>query len=325
MTVDTSMSEIAPARRWRKLPGSAAPHRGRQGPWLAAAAGNIVVSILILLGICITVAPFLLSLYLALLPYTASILPYRLNPAEWTHANFVAAWTTAHVAEYGLNSLFYAVTNALLTTLLATTAGYVFERMHFPFKNGLWYLILAGMMVPGMVTLAPRLALMIHFPLVGGNNILGVGGKGFYDSWLGVILPSIVSPTSTFLMRQFFQSLPNELEDAARVDGSSEIGIFVRIMLPLATPGVVTTFMLQFQGAWNELLWPQMITVSQSMRTLAVGLTYLSQVIGYGASAAGIPMNYAQAGAIMMALPIIVLFIVGQRWFVRGIALTGLK
>jgi multiple sugar transport system permease protein len=319
------MGELAPTRRWRLLPGSAAPRRARHGSWLADAAGKVLVWILIVVGICITVAPFLLSLYLALLPYTASILPYRLNPAEWTPANFQAAWTTAHVAEYGLNSLIYASIVGLLTTLLATTAGYVFERMHFPFKNALWYLVLAGMMVPGMVTLAPRLALMIHFPLVGGNNILGIGGKGFYDSWLGMILPGIMSPTSTFLMRQFFQSLPSELEDAARVDGSSEIGIFVRIMLPLATPGVVTTFMFQFQGGWNELLWPQMITVSQSMRTLSVGLTYLSQVIGYGASAAGIPMNYAQAGAIIMALPIIVLFIVGQRWFVRGIALTGLK
>ena len=167
----------------------------------------------------------------------------------------------------------------------------------------------------------------VRWPLVGGNDITGRGGAGLYDTWWGMLLPGLMSTSSSLLMRQFFQTLPSELEDAARVDGASEWRSYWKIMLPMALPGVVTTFMLQFMGAWNELAWPQMIITSSSMRTLAVGLAYISQVVAYGqfGAAEHIPMAWAQAGAVTLALPIILVFTLGQRWFVRGIALTGIR
>ena len=294
---------------------------------LSRAASRAAIWLLVLLGVVVCVAPFLISLYLAILDYRIDLVPYRLHVDKWTLDNFLNAWRLLDVRQFGLNSLFYATVNATITTILATTAGYVFARLEFPFKGAMWSLLLAGMMIPGMVTLAPRYTMMIRWPLVGGNDITGKGGSGFFNTWSGVLLPGLMSAGSSFLMRQFFQTLPGELEDAARVDGAGEWRIFAGIMLPMALPGVVTTFMFQFQGAWNELAWPQMIITSKEMRTLAVGLAYLSQlaVWGAGGTAAHFPWNWAQAGAIMMALPIILIFTVGQRWFVRGIALTGIK
>ena len=297
------------------------------GVAVGSVAGKAAIWLLMLVGVVVTVAPFLISLYLALLPYNVTIVPYQLHVDKWSWEGFKSAWTLVDVRQLGQNSLFYATVNASLTTLLATTAGYVFARMAFPFKGALWSLLLAGMMVPGMVTLAPRYTMMIRWPLAGGNDITGRGGAGLFNTWPGMLLPGLMSASSSFMMRQFFQTLPGELEDAARVDGASEWRIYWKIMLPMALPGVVTTFMFQFQGAWNELAWPQMIVTSEEMRTLAVGLAYVSQLItwGAGATAAFIPMNWAQAGAVMMALPIILIFTLGQRWFVRGIALTGIK
>ena len=277
-----------------------------------------------LLGVAVTLAPFLISLYLAVLDYRVDLVPYRLHLDRWTLENFQGAWQKVDVRQFARNTLFYATVNAIITTLLATTAGYVFARLAFPFKRAMWSLLLAGMMIPGMVTLAPRFTMIVRWPLAGGNNLLGQGGSGLYNTWAGMLLPGLMSAGSTFLMRQFFQTLPAELEDAARVDGAGEWRIYTEIMLPMAIPGVVTTFMFQFQGAWNELAWPSMITTDKRMRTLAVGLTYLSQTINYGAGSS-MPMNWIQAAAIMMAAPIIALFTVGQRWFVRGIALTGIK
>jgi ABC-type glycerol-3-phosphate transport system permease component len=213
----------------------------------------------------------------------------------------------------------------VVVTFNAALSGYIFARMRFPGKQILWSIVLASMMVPTVVTVVPLLFQMIRFPLAGGNDIFGQGGQGFYDSWGGLILPALYGSGAAFLMRQFFLTLPAELEDAARVDGCSELGIFARIMLPLATPGLATIFMFEFQGRWNTLLWPAMITASESKRTLSAGFADLSQLVVGTSAGVYIPIHWAQAGAIMMALPIILLFIVGQRYFVRGIALTGLK
>ena len=311
---------ISRARRMRPTGRSAGLRFGR-------VAGSAAIWFLVLLGVVVTVAPFLISVYLSLIPYDVELVPYRLHIDKWTLEGFTGVWSVVNLRLFTRNSAFYATINASLTTILAVTAGYVFARLSFPFKRALWSLILAGMMVPGMVTLAPRFTMMVRWPLAGGNDLLGRGGSGFYDTWPGLLLPGLMSATSSFMMRQFFQTLPGELEDAARVDGASEWRIFGRIMLPLALPGVVTTFMFQFQGAWNELAWPTMITTSERVRTLAAGMDTISLLVtaGEGTKGFAVPIGWAQAAALMMAAPIILLFTLGQRWFVRGIAMTGIK
>jgi len=232
----------------------------------------------------------------------------------------VQAWKIAGFSKYMLNTIIYASVTAVSATLTAALGGYTFSRMRFALRNQLFIVVLATMMIPGSVTLIPLFYLMVHFPLVGGNNLLGQGGAGFYNSWGGLLLPGLIGPSSIFLMRQFFQTLPRELEDAARIDGSSEIGIFARIMMPLAKPGLIVVFLFQFTDSWNAFEWPLVITKSPSMYTMQIGLQVFAlpeQVMSTVAS--------EQAAAVMTTLPILILFILGQRYFTEGIALTGLK
>ena len=273
------------------------------------------------IGLVATIFPFLVSLTTSFKPEQYALaLPPTLWSPEWTLENYVHAWRIAGFARYTLNTLFYALITGISATLTSALGGYTFSRLRFAGRNTLFMIVLATMMIPGTVTLIPLFYLMIHFPLVGGNSWLGQGGAGFYNTWAGLLLPGIFGPSTIFLMRQFFQTLPRELEDAARIDGSSEVGIFWRIMLPLAKPGLVTIFLFQFTGSWNAFEWPLVITKSPALYTLQIGLQVFAmpqQVMSTVAS--------EQAAAVMTTLPILLLFIMGQRYFTEGIALTGLK
>jgi ABC-type glycerol-3-phosphate transport system permease component len=307
-----------------KRRGRGKESRVRWGRLARGIPERVGLTLLILVGLVITLIPFVISAYLALTEASLPIQPYRFAPSEWTLENFRGAWNNLHVAQYGLNSFIYAGVVAVLVTFQACLTGYIFARLRFPGKEFLWYLVLASMMIPAVVTAVPLLWQMIRFPLAGGNNLLGQGGRGFYDSWPGLILPGLFGSGETFLARQFFLSLPPDLEDAARVDGCGEFGIFVRVMAPLAVPAAVTVFMFEFQGRWNSLMWPLMITSSDKHKVLAATFAEMTALV-WGTHPGANPINWAQAGAIMMALPVIVAFIVGQRYFRSGIALTGLK
>jgi multiple sugar transport system permease protein len=288
---------------------------------LLSVLGKVALSLLIVVGLFITLFPFLVSVSTSFKAERYALaLPPTLWSPEWTLENYVQAWKIAGFSKYMLNTLIFASVTAVSATLTAALGGYTFSRMRFAWRNQLFIVVLATMMIPGSVTLIPLFYLMVHFPLVGGNNLLGQGGAGFYNSWGGLLLPGLIGPSSIFLMRQFFQTLPRELEDAARIDGSSEIGIFVRIMMPLAKPGLIVVFLFQFTDSWNAFEWPLVITKSPSMYTMQIGLQVFAlpqQVMSTVAS--------EQAAAVMTTLPILILFILGQRYFTEGIALTGLK
>lgn len=283
--------------------------------------GKVALFLLIALGLAVTLFPFLVSVTTSFKPeqYALSLPPTLWSP-QWSFENYVQAWKIAGFSKYMLNTIIYASVTAVSATLTAALGGYTFSRMRFALRNQLFIVVLATMMIPGSVTLIPLFYLMVHFPLVGGNNLLGQGGAGFYNSWGGLLLPGLFGPSSIFLMRQFFQTLPRELEDAARIDGSSEIGIFTRIMMPLAKPGLIVVFLFQFTDSWNAFEWPLVITKSPSMYTMQIGLQVFAlpeQVMSTVAS--------EQAAAVLTTLPILLLFILGQRYFTEGIALTGLK
>jgi len=141
---------------------------------------------------------------------------------------------------------------------------------------------------------------------------------GLLDTYFGLMAPHVVTAFGVFLMRQFMLGFPSELEDAARVDGASEFMIFWRIMLPLSVPALITLFLLHFTGVWNDLLWPLVVTNSEAMRTLPLGLTQLrgSQYTEW---------NMVMAGTAISVIPTIIIFIIGQRYFQRSIAITGIK
>ena len=247
------------------------------------------------------------------------------NPLNWSLEPYLIAWKMAGLSKYIQTTTIYAVTVTVLATITSSLAGYVFGRLRFPARDFLFGLVLATMMIPGSVTFLPLFILMLRLPLLGGNDILGAGGHGLYNSYAGLILPNMVSAGSIFLFRQFFRTLPKDLEDAARIDGCSEPMIWWRVIMPLSGPVVTVVALFQFQGSWNAFIWPLVMSSSERLYTISVGMYSLAYGSGSLTSMAELFQSVLLAGSVMAVLPILILFIAFQRKFVQGIALTGLK
>ena len=195
-------------------------------------------------------------------------------------------------------------------------AGYAFARLDFPLKGPLFALVLIVMMVPWPVTIIPSYILIAKFPLFGGNDLFGQGGKGMIDSYWSLILPAATGSFGIFLFRQFFRTLPKEMDDAARIDGASELTILWRIVAPLSGPAIATMTIFQFQAVWNNFLWPFLVINDSRKLMLQVGLYQMTNPYHQ--------LPYVQmAGTLIATIPVVVIFFVGQKWFVRGIQLTG--
>jgi multiple sugar transport system permease protein len=238
------------------------------------------------------------------------------RPIEWS--NYARAMGAGNFGRYAMNSLLLGAANLATNVLLSALAGYAFARLRFPGRNVLFVLVLATLMVPYQVTIIPLFVIIRHIPLFGGNDLLGQGGIGWINSYWGLIVPGAVGAFGIFMLRQFFQTLPVELEDAARIDGAGEFRIFWQIMLPLAMPAVATLAIFSFQAGWNAFLWPLLITTTDDMRTIQLGLTVFVQQYS---------TQWAQlmAATVVATLPVIVVFAFAQRLLVRSIAFSGLK
>ena len=232
--------------------------------------------------------------------------------------NYLLAWQQANFSGYTLNTAIYATVCTIGQVFLGAMAGYAFARLKFRGSDILFILVLVTMMIPFQMLLVPLFVMLRHWPLVGGNDLFGSGGKGLIDSLPGLILPNLVTPFGIFMMRQFTLSLPSELADAARIDGASETQIFTKIMLPLTKPALVTLGIFAFQEAWNDFTWPLIVSTTANSRTLQLGLqTFQDQTLTQ--------WPLLMAGTVITVLPLLVIFIIGQRYFVEGIALTGTK
>ena len=207
----------------------------------------------------------------------------------------------------------------MLTLVFATSAGYALARLPIPGRSALFAFTLAMIMVPGYITLVPQFVIVRSIPFFGGNDVFGQGGIGWLNSWWALIIPGTLSPFYVFLARQFYLGLPEELAEAARLDGLSELGIFWRIMTPLITPALATITVLQFQGAWNNFLWPLLVTRDDALRPIQLGLAIFSQ------NSLQIEWTYLMAGATLAIVPVLLLFVFTQRYFIEGMATAGLK
>lgn len=207
------------------------------------------------------------------------------------------------------NSVIVSVGVMVLSVALSALTGYVFGKKKFIGSRVLFFLILATMMLPSQITLVPL--------------YLVVRELGLYNTYAGMILPMIASPFGVFLMRQFMQSIPDELLNAAQMDGASEFGLFTRIVVPLAAPALAALGILTFFGAWNNFMWQLLMAKDTTMMTLPVGVSYIALVpIGERAI---VDIGLLMAGGTFGAIPMIILFILFQRFFVRGIMLGAIK
>lgn len=254
-----------------------------------------------------------------------SSIPYYQNflaliPTNFTLKNYITTWVTADFSVYFKNTVIFAGVSTMLTVFLCALGGYVFAQLRFPGRHFLFMLVLISMMIPESASMIPRFLIIKFFPMAGGNNLWGQGGYGLFDSHAGLILPYAVTGYGLFLLRQFFIRLPTALRDSAKIDGCSEFRIFWQIMLPLAKPAVIALTIFSFTWRWNKLLWPLVVTQTKEMRVIGVGLA-----VFLGERRTIEQWNEMMAASTIAIVPVVVLFFILQKYFTRGISLTGLK
>ncbi|NPV08239.1 MAG: carbohydrate ABC transporter permease [Anaerolineae bacterium] len=263
--------------------------------------------------------PFIWMIFTSFKPrHVIFQMPPVIWTTEYTVEHYVVAVTKGNFDIYFKNSFIVSGFTTLITLLLVSMAGYAFARLHWRGRDAVFMVVLATAMLPGLIALIPTFLIVKYTPLAGGNDILGRGGVGWLDSYPGLIFPAVGGGFSVFLVRQFFSTLPRELEDAARVDGCSEYRIYSQIIMPLSKPVLAVVSIFTFQASWNDFLWPLVIIQSDRMRTIQLGLTLFR-------SQHNVEWGVLMAGTTLATAPTVTLFLLAQRYFVQGIALTGIK
>lgn len=280
------------------------PTRAR--PRNRAGGGGILLHIALVVGLLLLVGPFLYML-LGSFKTTTELrsVPPTWIPENATLENYRNLFERLDFPRYFFNSAVIAAAVTAGNLIFCSMLGYALAKLEFRGKRFLFLLVLGTLMVPGIVTFMPLYVI--------------VANMGLINTHLGLILPFLAGAFGVFLMRQFIAGLPNELLDAARVDGANEYFIFWRIILPLCGPALAVLGILTFLGSWNAFLWPLVAALTEDMYTLPVAIALFStgqQVNDYGLQL---------AGAVVVVLPVLIIFVVLQRYFTQGIAMTGIK
>lgn len=266
----------------------------------------IVLNVALLVGLVASFGPLLWMLVSSVKPEgEIRQFPPTLLPEQWTTANYTELFASLDFPRFFLNSVVVALAVTVGAVLFSAMVGYALAKIDFPGRRLLFALVMATLMVPGMVTFVPLFVLVANLDLI--------------NTYAALILPFLAAPFGVFLMRQFMLDVPDELLDAARVDGAGEFRTFFRIVLPQAKPALATLGILTFLGSWNNFLWPLVAVQSADMYTLPVALALYStgqNTVQYG---------LLVAGATVIVLPILVVFLFLQRHIVQGVATTGIK
>lgn len=263
----------------------------------------------LLVGAVISMIPFIWMVLVSFMSL-GEALGSRLIPSEWRLENYLQAWRDAQFSHYMLNSVL--ITVITLTGELATSvlAAYAFARIEFPGKNVIFGVLLSSMMIPAMVTMIPNLLTVTW---------LGrVGPIPWIDNWPALTIPFMGSVFSIFLLRQFFVQIPDELFDAARIDGAGHLGTLLRIVLPLSTAPLMVIIVLSFISSWNALAWPLLVTNSERWLPISVGLYNF-------VADEGSKLHLIMAGSAITITPILIIYFLTQRHFTESIARSGIK
>ncbi len=266
--------------------------------------GDILLHISLLAGSVIMLLPFAWMLSTSLKePSEIFTFPPIWIPSHLAWENYVKTVSVMPFGRFYLNSLIVAASITVLQLLTSSLAAFAFARLRFPGRGALFLLYLATLMIPFHVMLIPNFILMRFL--------------GWFDTYAALIFPPAFSAFSTFLLRQYYLSLPGELDEAARIDGASSLRIWWQVIIPLSGPVLAALTIFIFLGAWNDFLWPLVITNSLEMRTLPVGLTAFQGQFK-------VEWHLLMAGAVIAMLPILVIYVLAQRKFIEGLAMTGL-
>ena len=231
-------------------------------------------------------------------------MPPQWIPKDWQWENYVKAWNVAPFGRYFFNSFFISIATTIGELMTTILAAYAFAKMRFFGKNVLFIVMLGTLMIPGEMLLIP--------------NYVTIYRLGWLDKYQALIIPWLASVFGIFLLRQFFRSIPDELLDAARIDGCSRFRFLWRIVVPLSKPAIMTVALLKFLGSWNAFLWVLIMTTSTEMRTVPVGLSMFSTEMGTA-------YEQLMAASVLAIIPVLILFFFTQKQFIRGVARTGIK
>lgn len=277
----------------------------RLSPQIVRRAGDLLRWLLLALIAAAVVFPIVWMVLTSFKPEADVVsMPPRLWPHTWTVDAYRGIWQRIPFLRYLLNSVVFTGGVTFISLAFDTLAGYGFARLPYKGRNVLFMIVLVTLMLPFHVTLVPLFVMLFKL--------------GWYNTFAGLIIPRATNAFGIFMMRQFFLTLPKELEEAGRIDGAGEFRIFRQIYLPLAAPAVGTLLVFHFMYNWNDFLWPMIMTTSNEMRTLPVGLTlFMGQHV----------VEYAvvMAGATLTLLPVLVLFLFLQKYFVKGLATSAIK
>ena len=283
--------------------------KGRKLPALRHAMRHSLTYLILIFGALLAVIPFIwmLSTSVMSLPEATGI---RFFPSEIHLENYVNAWEEAQFAEYFWNSVQITLITLTGQITFSVLAAYAFARIDFPGRDLIFGIMLATMMIPAMVLIIPNFLLVTW---------LGrIGPIPWINNWPALTVPFMGSVFSIFLLRQFFAQVPDELFDAAQIDGAGHLRFLTTVVLPLAKAPLMVIIVLSFMGSWNALAWPMLVTNSPEWRPIAVGLlNFIDE--------AGQQINMMMAGAVITIIPILILYFFTQKQFTESIARSGLK
>lgn len=250
----------------------------------------------------ITILPFLWTLITSLKgPHDSVVaVPLQLIPQDPTLANYVRVWTQLPMPNFFANSVIVSVSTTVLNVLITALAAYPFAKMKFRGRDAIFYLLLATFIVPPQLTYIPGFVL--------ARNVFQ-----YYDSLVALIFPNLATVFNIFLLRQAFRTVPNDLIDAAKMDGASELRIWWQILLPIIRPSLATAAIITFVTSWNDFLWPSLMLPTMNNKTLTVGLAALQGMFQSD-------LRATAAGIVITIVPILILFVTLQRQFVRGLS-----
>jgi putative chitobiose transport system permease protein len=265
----------------------------------------IIYSILAIIAI-ITLFPLLWLISTSLKSPTENILqsPPQLLPTQPTLENFATVWQSLPFGQYLYNSILVALLTVGLNLLFSALAAYPLARLSFPGRDGIFLAIVSTIMIPFQIVMIPLYILTVEL--------------GLRNTYLGMIFPSLASAFGIFLLRQAFMSVPKEIEEAARMDGSSELGLWWYVMLPAIRPALVTLAIFVFIGAWSDFLWPLIVIQDESLYTLPLGVAKLAGTFS-------LDWRLVAAGSIISIAPVLILFLFLQRYIVPTDTGSGVK
>lgn len=266
---------------------------------------KIVYHVVLLTGAIIMMIPFLWMMTTSLKAFVEAMrVPPTIFPEKWMFSNYVEVFKLVNFTKYYWNTIFVAVVRTLGQLFLASLAAFAFARLNFPGKHVLFIVMLSVLMVPLQVILIPNYAILTQF--------------GWIDTFYALIVPGLFSAYGVFLLRQFFMGLPKELDEAAVIDGCTLFGVYWRIVLPNSLPALVALGIFTILNSWNDFMWPLVMTNSEKMRVLSVGIASFQ-----GQYATNYPL--LMTGAVLSTLPMLILFITLQKHLIAGISLGGVR